>query len=178
MGLGGGALAPWILRLYWWRCNAWGVVGGTVLGGGGALVQRWLLPEMLEWKQFLLTGALSFGGTIVFSLLTPPTDRMTLKRFYSSTRPFGWWKPLAQEVEPQVRRASAQEHRHDVCSIPFLMVAQVTAFLLPMQLVIHAYRPFCWTLPLFVAASVGVYWFWWRNLPPANNPGTEVAPPA
>ena len=32
MSLTAGGLAPYVLRLYWWRCNAWGQIGGTVLG--------------------------------------------------------------------------------------------------------------------------------------------------
>ena len=40
MSLTAGGLAPYVLRLYWWRCNAWGQIGGTVLGGIGAVSQR------------------------------------------------------------------------------------------------------------------------------------------
>jgi hypothetical protein len=46
-----------------------------------------------------------------------------------------------------------------------------------MQLVIKTYDAFFMTLPIFLAASVGVYWFWWRNLPPKDNPGTDRADP-
>ena len=175
MGLGGGSLAPWILRLYWWRCNAWGVVIGTLLGGVGAVLQRLLAPDMIEWKQFLLMGGLSFAGTIGGSLLTAPTALETLRKFYRSTRPFGLWGPLRAELSSEVRVAWAAEHRNDILAIPFLMVAQIVLFLLPMQLVIHAYRSFACTLPIFLAAAVGVYWFWWRNLPPASEPGAEIS---
>jgi Na+/proline symporter len=171
MGLGGGSLAPWILRLYWWRCNSWGAVTGTLLGGLGAVLQRHFLPDMLEWKQFLLMGALSFAGTIGGSLATAPTGRDTLRKFYRSTRPFGWWEPLRSELPPEVRVAWAAEHRNDIVAVPFLLVAQVTLFLMPMQLVIHANWSFVCTLPLFLAALAGVYRFWWRALPPADNAG-------
>lgn len=175
MSLGGGSLAPWILRLYWWRCNAWGVVGGTVLGGAGAVVQRIAVPMMVEWQQFLLMGALSFAGTIGFSLLTAPTERDTLRKFYRSTRPFGLWRPLRDELEVGERAAWGREHRNDAWSVPFLLAAQVTLFLLPMQAVIHAWSALWRTLPIFVVAAAGVWWFWWRNLPPASAPGTDVA---
>ncbi len=175
MGLGGGSLAPYILRLYWWRCNAWGVVGGTIVGGVGAVVQRVAAPEMIEWKQFVLMSALSFAGTIGCSLMTAPTDPGTLKKFYRSTRPFGWWRPLSSELTTAERAAWSAEHRNDILALPFLLVAQVTAFLLPMQLVIHAYHSAAATLPVFLAAAAGVYWFWWRALPPASDPGTATA---
>ncbi len=175
MGLGGGALGPHLLRLYWWRCNAWGVVGGTLLGGAGALLQRAFYPSMVEWKQFLLMASLSFGGTILLSLATAPTDREKLRKFYQSTRPFGLWRPLWQELSPASRQRWSAEHRNDILAIPFLLVTQVTLFLLPMQLVIHAYHSFWLTLPIFLSALVGVYFFWWKNLPPASDPGTQTA---
>jgi Na+/proline symporter len=175
MGLGGGSLAPWILRLYWWRCNSWGVVAGTLLGGLGAVLQRLLVPDMIEWKQFLLMGGLSFAGTIAGSLLSAPTGRETLRNFYRSTRPFGLWGPLWKELSAVERAAWGKEHRNDILAVPFLLVAQVTLFLMPMQLVIHAYRSMTLTAPVFGIALVGVYWFWWRQLPSAENPGTATA---
>jgi len=53
------------------------------------------------------------------------------------------------------------------------MVAQVTLFLMPMQLIIHTYRTFWMTLGIFTACIIGIYGFWYRNLPPAE-PG--IAP--
>ncbi len=175
MGLQAGWIAPLALRLYWWRCNAWGVVGGTLLGGTGAVLQRVLFPGMLEWQQFLLMTSLSTLGTVAGSLLTAPTERGVLRHFYQTTRPFGWWRPLREELTPAIRATWAREHRNDILAVPFFLLAQVTLFLLPMQLVIHAYSSFAATLPLFLVGAGGVYWFFWRNLPPASNPGTETA---
>jgi len=175
MGLQAGWIAPLALRLYWWRCNAWGVVGGTLLGGIGAVLQRAFVPGMVEWQQFLLMTTLSCIGTIAGSLLTAPTPRDTLRHFYCTTRPFGWWKPLRDELAPSVRAAWMREHRNDMLAVPCFLVAQVTLFLLPMQAVIHAWGSFFATLPLFLAGAMGVWWFLWRNLPPASNPGTETA---
>jgi Na+/proline symporter len=175
MGLGGGALGPHVLRLYWWRCTAWGAVGGTLLGGTGALLQRALYPGMVEWKQFLLMASLSFGGTIFLSLATAPTDKGKLRRFYRNTRPFGFWAPFWQEISPAEKASWSAEHRNDILAIPFLLIAQVTLFLLPMQLVIHAYRSFGFTLPIFLSALLGVYFFWWKKLPPASDPAAPDA---
>jgi solute:Na+ symporter, SSS family len=169
MGLGGGSLAPWILRLYWWRCNSWGVVWGTILGGLGAVGQRFLYPEMIEWQQFLLMAGLSFVGTVMMSLATAPTPLATLRIFYRQTRPFGFWGPLKSELPAEEAASWRHEHRNDILSVPFLMLAQVTLFLLPMQLVVHAYSSFFLTLPLFLVSLGGVYHFWWRNLPPAES---------
>ena len=175
MSLTAGMLAPQMLRLYWWRCNGWGVVAGTALGGVGSIAQRLIAPGMVEWQQFLLMIALSFGGTIIVSLLTPATPRETLRHFYRTTRPFGAWGPLREELTAEQRAADAREHRNDILAVPFIMVAQVALFLLTMQFMIHAYTALAWTTALFALALLGVYRFWWRALPPADNPGTELA---
>lgn len=57
------------------------------------------------------------------------------------------------------------------------MTAQVTIFLMPMQIMIKSYSAFFMTLPIFIFAAAGIYWFWWRNLPPKSDPGTDRADP-
>ena len=171
MSLCAGGLAPYILRLYWWRCNAWGIAGGTILGGIGAVVQRIFAVEMSELWQFGIMSGLSFLGTIGFSLLTKPTSQDYLLHFYKTTRPFGFWGPFKKLVPTSDYILWKKEHKNDILSIPFLLIAQVTLFLLLMQMVIHAWDSFWITLPIFLFASVGVYHFWWKNLPSAENPG-------
>ncbi len=166
MSLTAGGLAPALLRLYWWRCNGWGVAGGMLLGSVGAIIQRQVCPQMLEWQQFVLMTSLSFAGTIVGSLVTPATPIETLRPMYHATRPFGWWGPLWRELSGEQRKAWRAEHVHDIVTVPFALLWQVTLFLLPMQLVIKSYSSFWMTLPLFLVGLGGMYWFWWRNLPP------------
>ena len=164
MSLTAGQIAPQLLRLYWWRCNAWGMIGGTVLGAAGAVVQRALYPQMAEPSQFMLMTAISFLGTIVGSLITAPTSREVLKNFYRTTRPFGWWRPLRGEFQGAERAAIDRENLTDIFTLPFALIWLVTMLLLPMQLVIKAYSAFFWTLPLFLFGLAGMYVFWWKPL--------------
>ena len=164
MSLMAGQLAPGVLRLYWWRCNAWGCVGGAVLGCIGAVAQRMLVPEMNEIYQFLLTAGLSFAGCIGASLVTAPTPFPVLQNFYRTTRPFGLWGPLRGEITGAAREAMDRENRNDIIAVPFVMLWQVTMFLLPMQLVTKTYGAFWGTLPLFLIGAAGMFWFWWRPM--------------
>lgn len=178
MSFGAGGLAPAFLRLYWWRCNCWGVVGGMVLGTVASTVQYFLekaevIPVYPEWQLFLVMTFLSFAGTIGGSLLTQPTKMETLRHFYRTTRPFGFWGPLKRELSVEERDSYTREHRADIMTVPFAMLCQVTMFLLPMQVVIKAYSAFWMTLPLFLVGVCGMYWYWWRNLPPATEPAAE-----
>jgi len=164
MSLMAGQLAPGLLRLYWWRCNAWGCVGGTVLGCVGAVAQRLLLPDLNEIYQFLLTAGLSFAGCIGASLVTAPTPLPVLQNFYRTTRPFGLWAPLRGEITGAAREAMDRENRSDILAVPFTLLWQVTMFLLPMQLVTKTYTAFWSTLPLFLIGATGMYFFWWRPM--------------
>jgi Na+/proline symporter len=164
MSLTAGQIAPQLLRLYWWRCNAWGMIGGTVLGAAGAVVQRALYPQMAEPAQFMLMTTISFLGTIVGSLITAPTSREVLINFYRTTRPFGWWWPLRGEFQGAERKAIDRENLTDIITLPFALIWLVTMLLLPMQLVIKAYAAFFWTLPLFLVGLAGMYVFWWKPL--------------
>ena len=164
MSLIAGGLAPGLLRLYWWRCNAEGMFGGLLLGAVGAVLQRIFAPAMPEWTQFAVMTTLSFVGTVGGSLWTEPTPAATLRHFYRTTRPFGWWAPLRGEFQGEERAAIDAENRHDILTVPFALLWQVTLFLLPMQLMIKAYTSFWMTLPLFLIGVAGMYWFWWRHL--------------
>jgi len=169
MGLTAGTLGPMVLRLYWWRCNAWGVAAGTFGGGAAAILQRFADPNLLEWKQFVVMTGISFLVTIVVSLLTRPTAAAVTEHFYRVTRPFGLWGPVRKIFSPDQRKALANEHRNDLLTVPFALLWQVTLFLLPMQLVMKAYGSFWLTLPLFLVGVAGMYIFWWRQLPVANT---------
>jgi hypothetical protein len=125
---------------------------------------------MHEWNQFMLMTSLSIVGTIALSLATAPTPLERLRYFYRTTRPFGIWGPVLATFSPDERRELTSEHRNDILAIPFVLLWQITLFLLPMQLVIKAYDSFFATLPIFLVACAGMWYFWYRVLPPATPP--------
>jgi SSS family solute:Na+ symporter len=165
MSFNAGALAPGVLRLYWWRCNAWGMFGGLALGGIGAVVQRIWAPAMPEWESFIIMTSLSFLGTIGLSLLTAPTPTPILRHFFRTTRPFGMWGRMMRELPAAEQHTLRKEHRNDILTVPFALVTQITLFLMPMQILVKTYGTFWRTLPLFIVGMVGLYFFWWRALP-------------
>ena len=164
MGLGAGALGPGVLRLYWWRTNAWGCCLGQILGGGGAIIQRIVFPEMPELLQFTIMTGFSFGGTIVGSLLTPATDGKTLTEFYRRTKPFGFWRPLFNQLSASEQIDFRDEQRNDLIAVPFALLAQVTLFMLGMQVIIHQFEAMAVTGVLFLIGALGLYKFWWIPL--------------
>ncbi len=176
MGLGGALSIPSVLRLYWWRFNAWGVVGGTVLGLTAALVQRLFKSDMHEWAQFGLMTGVSLAGSLIGTYLAPPTDRGVLEHFYRVTRPFGLWGPLKAALSPDEQAATSREHFYDIAALPFALGWQVSMFLLPMQAVIGSWTSFMVTLPVFLFCLLALYFLWYRHLPPATEMAEPVSP--
>jgi len=186
MALGGGLVVGMTLRFYWWRFNGAAFAIGTAIGMIGAVVMRVVTVNLaddaqcmfagidLVWfltdprGQFLLTMTIGFAGSIFGTYVTKPTDRKVLEHFYQTTRPFGWWKPLKDCLPADVRKRMKKEHFYDVISLPFAIVWQVTLFLLPMQLIIRSWHAFFVTLVIFMISLIGLYLFWYKQLPATN----------
>lgn len=165
MGLGAGLLVPSLLKFYWWRFNGGGFAIATAVGLSAALIQRFLFPNLDERWQFVILGSIGLVGTIIGTYLTRPTDPKVVENFYRTTRPFGFWGPLKKILPDDVRTAMQREHHNDILALPFTMLWIVTLFLLPMQLAVRNFKAFWLTFALFVVALVGMYFFWYRNLP-------------
>jgi SSS family solute:Na+ symporter len=191
MGLGGGMLVPTMLKFYWWRFNAGGVIFGTVFGLTAAMLDRvldrsypeiyqslqGLFPPEVPWElvSFIYLVVIGLIGSILGTYLTQPTDPKVAEHFYRTTRPFGLWGPLKQRLAPDVREAMTREHRHDLIALPFTLGWQITLFLLPMQLVVRNFQAFGCTLVIFLVCLGGMYVFWYRHLPRAEATAVPAA---
>lgn len=168
MGLGGGMLMPLVLRLYWWRFNGVGFATGTGIGMVAAIVQRMLCPEMNEIAQFLILGTIGLIGAIIGTYLSKPTEHEVLMNYYTKTRPFGFWGYLKNAVPESMRRSMKTEHTNDLWAVPFSFLVHISILLIPMQLVIQSYKAMVCTIVLALIGLVGMYHFWFRNLPKEN----------
>ncbi|MFZ1080610.1 MAG: sodium:solute symporter, partial [Candidatus Kryptoniota bacterium] len=174
MGLGGGLAIPAVLKFYWWRYNGGGFAIGTSVGIIASIAEISLFPHLLEWQQFVLVASISLVATIVGTLLTSPVEDDVAFNFYRTTRPFGFWQPFKTRLDPGIRKAMEREHRNDLTAIPFTLGWQISLFLLPMQLMIGNYRQSYFTLGVFLFCITGMYFFWYRNLPPGESSGKIV----
>ncbi len=181
MGLGGGLAIPAVLKFYWWRYNGGGFAIGTSVGILTSIVELKLFPGLLEWQQFVLVASVSLIATVLGTLLTPAVEDEVAFNFYRTTRPFGFWKPFKQRLEPEVKLSMDKEHRNDLIAVPFTLGWQVSLFFLPMQLMIRNFNQFFFTLGIFLFCFFGMYVFWYRKLPPkeqsalADQPGGAAA---
>jgi solute:Na+ symporter, SSS family len=169
MGLGAGLLVPTVLRFYWWRFNGGGFAAGTVAGLAAAFVQRLTFPDLSEVWNFIFIASIGLLGSVAGTYLTRPTDPDVLENFYRTTRPFGIWGHMKRQLSEEERRLYTREHRNDILALPFVLLWQTTLFILPMQFILRTWGRLSVTLILFFVGLAGMYVFWYRNLPPANQ---------
>jgi MFS family permease len=157
------------LRFYWWRFNGAGFAIGLFVGMFAAILQRIFFPGLLEWYQFGFILSIAFIASIVGTFLTKPTDSKVVENFYIKTRPFGIWGPFKNSLDPSVRLATKKEHRNDIISIPFGMVWLMTLLLLPLLFMTFKWLELAITFVIFIISLVGLYFFWYRHLPPSAS---------
>lgn len=172
MGLASGMGMPLLLRFYWWRFNGAGFAAGMFGGLIAALavmVYNTVYPQeaLSEVIQFIILTLISLVLAVVGTYLGQPTPGPVLENFYRKTRPFGFWGDYPNRLTPDVRAASRREHRNDLTALPIGFVWMVTMYLAPMQLMIGQYSAAALSIVLFVLSCVGLYVFWYRNLPAA-----------
>jgi solute:Na+ symporter, SSS family len=108
MGIGGGILVPTFLTVILvavqrrWLCHRHGNRTAA------AVLQRLFFPEWDDITKFMTILSVGFIGTIIGTLITPPTNHEVLKNFYLKTRPFGFWKPYKAILGRTCKRENGQ----------------------------------------------------------------------
>ena len=98
MSVGAGTGLIYLLRWFWWRINAWSEISAMVSSFVVALaffVAGKTGAPVPAHVSLLITVAVTSAVWIATTLLTSPTDRDTLVRFYERVRPAGpGWAPV------------------------------------------------------------------------------------
>ncbi len=100
--IGAGTGLLYLLRWFWWRINAWSELSAMVISFLVAvllLVRNRAGGGLESWQELLLGVAVTTVGWITVTLVTPPTERETLSRFYRLVRPAGpGWRVVVTDV--------------------------------------------------------------------------------
>jgi Na+/proline symporter len=174
--LAAGILPPNVLRWYWWRLNgqgyAAGVFGGMALSLGQVfLEQSGAIASLPLYIGFPVIAIASTLVTITVSLLTSPTDSVTLKTFYRKVQPAGFWAPVKREVledDPSFKKQLP-------FSIEFFntivaMVGITALYVSMLYLVLNRLSVGFGLLAITVVSVIILYFTWYKNLPPASAP--------
>ena len=161
----GGYIAANMLKWYWWRFNANGFFWGMASGIAAALVFPFVFPETLPLYVWPLLFAISVAGCFIGTYAAPPTEDAILKKFYSTVRPWGFWKPIHDKVvvddpsfEPNKR------FKLDMFNVVLGIIAQLCLTILPMYLILWMQLPLLITIVILAVVITILKKTWWDKL--------------
>ena len=161
----GGYIAANMFKWYWWRFNASGFFWGMAAGIVAALVFPFVFPHTLPLYVWPLLFLISIIGCLVGTYTAPPTDKEVLKKFYSSVRPWGFWKPIHQMVIKEDPGFQANKRfKLDMFNVVLGMIAQCCLTILPMYLVLWLKLPLVITIIILAVIVVILKRTWWNKL--------------
>jgi len=169
-GLYGGYLAPNVLKWYWWRLNGLGYFAGMAAGVAASLAFPVLFPKLTAINSFPFILIISGIACVAASLLTKPEDDETLKKFYSTVRPWGFWEPVYKMVlkdNPDFVRN--KDFKRDMVNVGVGIIWQFTMPVLTIYFVIKEYRAMFITIAVTVATSVFLHYNWFKKLESNDN---------
>jgi len=161
----GGYIAANMFKWYWWRFNASGFFWGMAAGIVVALAFPFIFPHTLPLYVWPLLFLISVIGCLVGTYVAPPTDAEVLKKFYSTIRPWGFWKPIHQQVVKENPNFRANKRfKLDMFNVVLGMIAQCCLTILPMYIVLWLKLPLLITILLLAVIIVILKRTWWNKL--------------
>jgi len=102
---------------------------------------------------------------LVGTYIAPPTDNEILKKFYITVRPWGFWKPVHQQVIKEDPNFQANKRfKLDMFNVVLGMVAQCCLTILPMYIVLWLKLPLVITILILAVIIVILKRTWWNKL--------------
>jgi len=172
--LWGGYTAANVLKWYWWRFNGFGYFWGMVTGLAAAMIMPFFSHTTLS--DFPITGnfnmnafpiifVISLLGCILGTLLTKPESDETLKKFYKSVRPWGFWKPVHKLVlQDDPAFEANKDFKRDMFNVVIGICWQSSLVAFPVFLVLRDWKAFTIALIIVAITSVTLKFTWWNKL--------------
>ncbi|MFH0760839.1 MAG: sodium:solute symporter family protein [Bacteroidota bacterium] len=161
----GSYVASNILKWYWWRFNGYGFFWGMVAGLVPALIFPSIFPNTLGLWYFPLILVISIIGCIAGTLLTRPVEADTLKSFYYHVNPWGFWKPVREQVRAEHPDFIPNKHfRRDMFNVAIGTIGQTALVAAPLYLVLRKGLPLIITLIIIAVTVIILKKTWWNNL--------------
>lgn len=163
-GLYGGYIAANLFKWYWWRFNANGFFWGMASGIISALVFLRFYDGLFLYIWPLLF-LISILGCIIGTYTAPPTSWVSLERFYTTVKPWGWWGPVYERVK--AKDASFQANKNfklDMFNVVLGVIAQCCLTILPIYVVLWMELPLLITVLILLAIVLVLKKTWWDKL--------------
>ncbi len=172
----GGYVASNFLKWIWWRFNGWGYFWGMLSGLIIASLQFLLdnnkgnfsedtllfdLSNMQAIYLFPIIFIVSLTGSFLGTFLSEPTDMKTLKSFYKTVRPWGWWGPVYKELlkEDSTLKKNT-DFWYDMFNCAIGIVWQSSMIVMPIYFVIRDYPKGLIALVVFAMTTLILKFTW------------------
>jgi Na+/proline symporter len=155
-----------VLKWYWWRFNAYGYFWGMVAGLIPALVFPYVFSETLDLYYFPWLLLISIAGALLGTLLTKPTDEATLKEFYKTVNPWGFWGPVKRKVMAEDPSFQPNTNfKMDMFNVVIGTIAQTALVALPIYVILQEALPIGITIVITIICGFILKKTWWDRLP-------------
>ena len=172
----GGYVASNFLKWIWWRFNGWGYFWGMLSGliiaslqflldqNKGSFSEDSLLFELSHMQAiylFPIIFIVSLIGSFLGAFLSEPTDMKTLKSFYKTVRPWGWWAPVYKELlKEESTLKKNTDFWNDMFNCAIGIVWQSSMIVMPIYFVIRDYPKGLFALSVFAITSLILKFTW------------------
>ncbi len=171
----GSYVAANVLKWHWWRFNGYGFFSGMLAGIVAALIMIRFIPENQIIFYFPVLLLLSGTACIAGTLLTPATDIKTLKSFYKTVKPWGFWKPVHDLVVAEEPTFIGNKNfKLDMLNVAIGIAAQTALTLLPMYFVLMQWTGFAIISVILVLSGIILKRTWWDKLESENSHVSNV----
>lgn len=155
-----------VLKWYWWRFNGYGYFWGMVAGLIPALIFPYVFSETLDLYYFPWLLLISIAGAVLGTLLTKPTGEETLKEFYKTVNPWGFWKPIKEKVIAENPDFVPNKNfKRDMFNVIIGTTAQTALVALPIYIILKDALPIWITIIITVVCGIILKKTWWDTLP-------------
>ncbi len=168
-GLYAGFVVPNVLKWIWWRLNGWGYFAGMMTG---IAVSLW---SILYWNQlthshivlsFPLNMALSLAAAVFTSFATRRQQMDSLTHFYTTTLPWGFWKPVRSKVQLLTPAFQPnKDFKRDVLNVVIGIIWQMSMIIMPIYFVLKEFNTFFFWVVIWLACMLALRFTWWKYLP-------------
>jgi SSS family solute:Na+ symporter len=124
-----------------------------------------IFPDVLPLYYFPLTFAVSLLGCIAGTLAAPATDDATLKSFYRTVRPWGFWKPIHDKVvqeDPSFEKN--KNFKRDMFNVTIGIVWQMCLTIVPIYIIIREQVPLITSVTILLITTLILKKSWYDRL--------------
>jgi len=166
----GGYTASNVLKWHWWRFNSYGYFWGMLSGILAALFIPLVFDKVTPLYNFPHIFGISLLGCFLGSYYSKPDDIEVLKNFYRKVRPWGFWKPVYEEVKKENPEALPNKNfKRDAINIVVGIIWQTAITASGIYLVIQEYIYLAICALVILITTIILKYNWYdkmKNYPP------------